>query len=31
MKLLDDTIASTQIDHLIPTDDQPQGLCLDRG
>jgi putative transposase len=31
MKLLDDTIASTPIGRPIPTDDQPQGLCLDRG
>lgn len=31
MKLLDDTIASTPIGRPVPTDDQPQGLCLDRG
>jgi putative transposase len=31
MKLLDDTIASTAIGRPIPTDEQPQGLCLDRG
>ena len=31
MKLLDDTIASVPIGRPIPTDEQPQGLCLDRG
>ena len=31
MKLLDETIASTPIARPIPTDEAPQGLCLDRG
>jgi putative transposase len=31
MKLLDETIASVPIARLIPTDQTPQGLCLDRG
>lgn len=31
MKLLDETIASTPIARPIPTDQRPQGLCLDRG
>jgi transposase len=31
MKLLESTLASTPIARLIPTEDQPQGLCLDRG
>ena len=31
MKLLDDTIASVPIARPIPTDERPQGLCLDRG
>jgi putative transposase len=31
VRLLDDTIASTPIARQIPTDDEPQGLCLDRG
>ncbi len=31
MKLLDETIASMPIARPIPAEDQPQGLCLDRG
>jgi putative transposase len=31
MKLLEATLASTPIARPIPTDEQPQGLCLDRG
>jgi putative transposase len=31
MKLLEATLASTPIARPVPTDDQPQGLCLDRG
>jgi len=31
MKLLEATLASTPIARPIPTDDAPQGLCLDRG
>ena len=31
MKLLEPTLASTPIARPIPTDDRPQGLCLDRG
>ena len=31
VKLFYDTIASTPIARPVPTDDQPQGLCLDRG
>jgi putative transposase len=31
MKLLESTLASTPIARPIPTDDRPQGLCLDRG
>jgi len=31
MKLLEATLASMPIARPIPTDDQPQGLCLDRG
>jgi hypothetical protein len=31
MKLLESTLASTPIARPIPTDEQPQGLCLDRG
>jgi putative transposase len=31
MKLLEATLASTPIGRPIPTDERPQGLCLDRG
>jgi putative transposase len=31
MKLLEATLASTPIARPIPTDERPQGLCLDRG
>ena len=31
MKLLEATLASTPITRPIPTEDAPQGLCLDRG
>jgi putative transposase len=31
MKLLESTLESTPIARPIPTDEQPQGLCLDRG
>ncbi len=31
MKLLEQTLASTPIARPIPTDEHPQGLCLDRG
>jgi putative transposase len=31
MKLLEATLASTPIARPIPTQDSPQGLCLDRG
>lgn len=31
MKLLEPTLASTPIARPVPTDDRPQGLCLDRG
>ncbi len=31
MKLLDETLQSTPIARPIPTAEQPQGLCLDRG
>ncbi len=31
MKLLEATLASTPIARPIPTDQAPQGLCLDRG
>jgi putative transposase len=31
MKLLEATLESTPIARPIPTEDQPQGLCLDRG
>jgi transposase len=31
MKLLEATLASAPIARPIPTEDQPQGLCLDRG
>lgn len=31
MKLLGSTLASIPIARPIPTEDQPQGLCLDRG
>jgi putative transposase len=31
MKLLESTLESTPIARPIPTEDQPQGLCLDRG
>jgi len=31
MKLLEATLQSTPIARPIPTDDSPQGLCLDRG
>jgi putative transposase len=31
MKLLESTLASTPIARPIPTDQVPQGLCLDRG
>jgi transposase len=31
MKLLDATLASSPIARPIPTQDQPHGLCLDRG
>lgn len=31
MKLLEATLASCPIGRPIPTDDAPQGLCLDRG
>jgi len=31
MKLLEPTLASTPIARPVPSDEQPQGLCLDRG
>jgi transposase len=31
MKLLESTLQSTPISRPIPTDERPQGLCLDRG
>jgi len=31
MKLLESTLESTPIARPIPTDERPQGLCLDRG
>jgi putative transposase len=31
MKLLESTLASSPIARPIPTDERPQGLCLDRG
>jgi putative transposase len=31
MKLLESTLESTPVARPIPTDEQPQGLCLDRG
>jgi len=31
MKLLESTLESTPIARPIPSEDQPQGLCLDRG
>jgi len=31
MRLLESTLESTPIARPVPTDEQPQGLCLDRG
>ncbi len=30
-KLVDDTLTSTPIGHPVPTPEQPQGMCLDKG